>query len=351
MEHAVIMAGGIGTRFWPLSTPENPKQLLKLFRDKSMVELTLDRIEPFIPRDRHWIVTIPAQAKMIRNCVSDFPENNFFLEPVARNTAPCIGLAAVQLISRDPDAIMVVLPADHLINDEAGFHKCLAAAVKAVEEKDAIVTLGIQPTRPETGYGYIQYELDELQPGLHRVVTFAEKPNREMAEKFINTGEFLWNSGIFVWSARRILSEIEEYIPELYAVLEDIKDCIGKPDEQERTMQSYQSIKSISIDYGVMEHARNVLVVRGTFDWSDVGHWDEVWRLRDKDANNNAVDGPVIIKDSSSSYIYSEKNHPTAVIGIEGLVVVSTSKGTLICPRERAQEVRLAAETILKKWG
>lgn len=198
MIYAVVMAGGIGSRFWPVSTPQNPKQLLSFFRNRTMIQLTLDRLKPLLPSAQHRIVTIPDQVSLFQKKLSDFDDNNYIIEPSGKNTAPCIGLSAVNLLIQDEDAILVVLPADHLIQHEEKFLNCLETGIRCVQEKDALVTLGIRPTRPETGYGYIQYERDEVSSNLHRVVTFAEKPNRETAVRFIQTGEFLWNSGIFI---------------------------------------------------------------------------------------------------------------------------------------------------------
>ncbi len=348
MVYAVIMAGGIGTRFWPMSTPERPKQLLRLFRDKPMIELTINRISPLVAWEKIRIVTIPEQVKLMTEAVPRLSGKHFIVEPFARNTAPCIGLAAVELMQEDPDAIMVVLPADHLITEEQEFIKSVQRGISMVQETDAIVTLGIKPNRPETGYGYIQYERDEVQPGLHRVVTFAEKPNLETARRFIATQEFLWNSGIFIWSARRILSEIEEYIPELYAALEDVQTALEQGGDIIRIKRAYQSIKPISIDYGVMENARNVYVAHGDFGWSDVGNWEEAYRMNEHDSSGNVKYGPVIGIDTENSFLYSEDDRPLAVVGLSNVIAVDTAEGTLICPRDRVQEVRQVAEEVFK---
>lgn len=348
MVYGVIMAGGIGTRFWPLSTPEKPKQLLKLFGEQSMIQFTIDRILPIIDKEFIRIVTIEDQVPLFSRHLEELSASNYIVEPFARNTAPCIGLSAVNLLAEDPDAIMVVLPADHLIKDEEAFRQALEQGIKTVEEKDAIVTLGIEPTRPETGYGYIQYERDELEPGLHRVVTFAEKPNRSTAMRFISTGEFLWNSGIFLWSARRIMSEIEEYLPELYAALMEIGSALGKKDAEQRIRQAYKSIKPISIDYGVMEHARHVYVIRGRFDWSDAGSWEEVYRLSESDEDDNVLRGPVITLETKNSYLFSEDERPLAVIGLSDVIVVDTAEGTLVCPRGMVQDVGRVAKEVFR---
>lgn len=351
MVYAVIMAGGKGTRFWPVSTPERPKQLLRLFDERTMIEQTVHRLRPFVPAERQFIVTIDEQVDEFARQVPELERDSFITEPFARNTAPCIGLSAVHLMKRDPEAVMVVLPADHRIDDRDAFLDTLRTAVQFVEEADSIVTIGIKPTRPETGYGYIQYERDEFRPGVHRVVTFAEKPNRETALRFIETGEFLWNSGIFIWSAQRILNELEEHTPELYAALMEISSALDGDNSarEKRVHRAYQSIKPISIDYGVMEKTRNAYVVPGTFGWSDIGSWEEVYQLDNHDSSGNVRQGSVVTIDTRDSYLVTRTSLPVAVIGMEGIIVVHTDEGTLVCPRDRVQDVRLAAELVQKQ--
>ncbi|MFH0882677.1 MAG: mannose-1-phosphate guanylyltransferase [bacterium] len=348
MNYAVIMAGGKGTRFWPISTPERPKQLLSLFDGQTMIEATMKRVESIIPLQNQKIVTIPEQVPLIQQHVKGLDKINFLIEPFAKNTAPCIGLAAVTLMKQDPDAIMVVLPADHRIDDEEQFREVLKRAIATVEQRDAIVTIGIKPTRPETGYGYIQYENEEISKGVHRIVTFAEKPNRDTAIRFLESGEFLWNSGIFVWSAKRIVSEIEDYLPELFAALMEIMAAVGTDEEEGRVRRAYQSIKPISIDYGVMEHTSHSYVVQGSFGWSDVGSWDEIYRISEKNDDQNVLRGQVYTIDTHDSYIISESSVPLAVVGMTGVIVVHTDEGILVCPRNRDQEVREVAEKVLK---
>lgn len=350
MQYAVIMAGGGGTRFWPVSTPRRPKQLLTLYDHKTMIEATLDRITPVIPPERQRVVTIAEQVPLLLDSVDQLKESNFIIEPMAKNTAPCIALAAMTLLADDPDAVMIVLPADHRIEGDKEFEQVLRLGLKVVEERDAIVTIGIEPTRPDTGYGYIQYDPEEFEPGLHRVVTFAEKPNRETAIRFLETNEFLWNSGIFIWSARRILSELEEYQPELFVAIDEIGEALGSDGEKARVDRAYRSIKPISIDHGVMEHTRNAYVVPGNFQWSDVGSWEELYRVSSKDDDGNAVHGPVRLLDTEDSYILTDSSSPVAVIGMSGVIVVNTEDGLLVCPRDRDQDVSEVAKRILKDF-
>lgn len=348
MHYAVIMAGGGGTRFWPVSTPRRPKQLLTLYDHKTMIEATLERVEPVIPLERQRVVTIAEQVPLLLNTVDRLEQAHFIIEPFAKNTAPAIALSAMTLLANDPDAVMVVLPADHRIDGDEEFQEVLKRALHTVEERDALVTIGITPSRPETGYGYIQYDPEALEPGLHRVITFAEKPNLETAIRFLETGEFLWNSGIFVWSARRILAELEEYQPELYAAMDEIGEALGGEKEAELVNRAYRSIKPISIDYGVMEHTRNAYVVPGKFQWSDVGSWGELYRVSTKDESGNAVHGPVRLLDTEDSYILTDSTAPIAVIGMKGVIVVHTEDGLLICPLDRDQDVSEVAKRVLK---
>jgi mannose-1-phosphate guanylyltransferase len=346
--YAVILAGGKGTRFWPLSTPETPKQILRLFDQRTMIEQTIDRFLPIIPKENHRIVITESQLEIFQNEVHDIEESNLVVEPIAKNTAACIGLTAIRILLEDPDAVMVVTPTDHRIDDDIAFKKAIETGIKFVEETDSIVTIGIKPTRPATGYGYIQYETEPFREGLHRIKTFAEKPNKEIAFSFIKSGEFLWNSGIYIWSVQRILSEIEEHLPGLFTALMDIKSSIGSYEEKEKLLNSYQSIKPISIDYGVMEQAGNAYVVPGNFNWSDIGSWEEVYRISQKDINDNFEYGKIISVDSENSYFANDLDLPLAVVGLNNIIVVQTEGGTLICPRDRAEDVGLASEIIFK---
>jgi len=349
MVYALIMAGGKGTRFWPVSTPERPKQLLRFDGQRTMIKRTIDRLKSLIDVQQLRIVTIRTMMEEILRQVPDIKPELFILEPFAKNTSACIGLSALHLLKEDENAIMAVFPADHKIDNDEAFVKALKTGINFVEKNDAIVTIGLEPSRPETEYGYIQYNPDEYDTDLHKVITFAEKPNRETAIRFMETGEFLWNSGIFIWSAKRILSEIEENLPELYAALMEVKDVIGTEEEEEKTNLVYKSIKPISIDYGVMERARDAYVVLGEFSWSDIGGWEEVFRSSEKNDDSNVVNGPVVTLKTNNSIISSQNGTPVAVIGMNNIVVVHTEDGVLVCPRDQLQEVTHAAEMVFHK--
>jgi mannose-1-phosphate guanylyltransferase len=285
--------------------------------------------------------------------VPSVPSQNVLTEPLGRNTAPCIGLAAKWISRFDPDAIMIILPADHIIKDTKEFLHVLQRAAHVAQESEALVTIGIKPTHPETGYGYIQFEdSSEMNPyatdGIYRVKTFAEKPNLETAEKFLKSGDFLWNSGMFIWKANVILREIEKHIPELGEQLAKLEHAIGTETYQATLERVYGVIRGISIDYGVMEKAAKVFVAKGDFGWSDVGSWDEVVRLTPVDGEGNALRGTVIIKDSHRNYI-DAGNKAVATIGIDDTIVVITDDAVLICKKGRSQDVKEVVDYLRRK--
>lgn len=352
MVYAVIMAGGRGTSFWPVSTPEKPQQIHKLFeREESMIFRTVNRLLPTIPLENQRIVTLDSQKEDICLHLGDSHKVTVIGEPYAKNTAPCIGLAAMRLLKEDDDPVMVVLPSDHQVEDEEAFREALEKGIRFVEETSAIVAIGVEPDRPETNYGYIQFERDAFRDDVHRIVAFAEKPNRATAERFLRTKEFLWNTGIYIWPVKRILSEIEEYLPELYAALMEIGNSIGEENEAERIRRAYSSIRPISIDYGVMERTQSAYVVPGDFKWKDVGDWEEMYRSTktEKDDEKNLFIGNVQSRDTTGSLVICEDGADVTVIGLNDVVVVHTSEGTLVCPRERAAEVHEAAEVIFRE--
>ncbi len=348
---AVIMAGGSGTRFWPRSRERMPKQLLSLVNERSMLQNTIDRLGDLVTPEQVLVVSTATQAEAIRQQLSNIPEENIIVEPKGKNTAPCIGLAALYARRRDPDSVMVVLPADHLIEGEEQFRQVLRTGERLARETEALVTIGIKPTYPSTGYGYIQFgELIENQNEVeaYRVKTFAEKPTLEVAKRFLSSGDFLWNSGIFIWKTATILHHIEELLPELYNGLMEIDKALGTPEEAEVVNRVYCQIRSVSIDYGVMEHAKNVIVLKATFSWNDLGTWEEVYKISPKDENGNAITGLVVHKDTKGSLIDSP-HRLIATLGVENLVVVDSGDAILICHRDRAQEVRDIVEILRRK--
>jgi mannose-1-phosphate guanylyltransferase len=349
MLHAVIMAGGIGARFWPASRRQRPKQVIDLFGEGPMIQQTIERIAPLAPPERRWVVTNREQMQVIRNSSPSLAPSQFIFDAMGRNTAPAIGLAAVHLLHTDRDAVMMLFPADHRITDVNVFRTALQNAVTLVEHSDYLATIGIQPDRPETGYGYIQvdYPAGALGENVFRVKTFAEKPNLQTAQIFLESGEFLWNSGIFIWRADTILQQIAEHLPQWYSGLEEIAKVIGTPAEEETTWSVFSALKGISIDYGVMEHAPRVGVVRGTFGWSDVGSWDEVWRIVDHDEHENGRQGRAMFVNAKENLVLS-KDRLIVVQGLDKIVVIDSGDAILICPREDSQQVRDVVEALEK---
>ncbi len=343
---ALIMAGGRGTRFWPKSRKEHPKHFLRMFDEKTLIQSTVDRLSPMLGPDRVFVVSTQDQVAKIKKQLPTLPPENFIVEPRGKNTAPCIGLAALFLERVDPDEVMVVLPADHQIKDLELFQKTLITATKVAAESQNIVTIGIEPHYPSTGYGYIQAqaETDNIDGlSLSKVKAFAEKPNLATAQRFLNSGDFLWNSGIFVWRIDTILAEIEENLPQLYDGLMEIKKAIGTPQEAETINRVYCQIRSVSIDYGVMEYARNVNVLRGQFGWNDLGSWDEVYKLSEKDKDGNVLIGDHMVRNAKGCFI-DAPGKCVALLGVDNLIVVDTGDALLVCPRELAQDVKDVVE-------
>ncbi|MFI5253488.1 MAG: mannose-1-phosphate guanylyltransferase [Bacteroidota bacterium] len=352
--YGVIMAGGVGSRFWPRSREKNPKQLLEIIGKGTMVQNTINRITDLIPTQNIYVVTNKVQKGKLMKQLPRLPEENILVEPIGRNTAPCIGLAALFIRKLNPDAVMVVLPADHVMQNEEEFRRILSLAIEVARTSGNLVTVGIKPDRPETGYGYIQV-IDEntgenpyFERGVYRVKTFAEKPNRQTAVQFLKSGDFFWNSGMFVWRVDAILNEIQRSLPELYEQLSKIDASIDTQ-EFEHTLETvYHMIRGISIDYGVMEKAKNVYVIKGDFGWSDVGSWDEVYRISGKDLDGNTVTGKNYLVDTKNSIIYADDKF-VAAIDVEDLIVIVSDDAVLVCKRGRSQDVKEVVDYLRRK--
>lgn len=337
--YAVIMAGGVGSRFWPRSKKKLPKQLLKIFGENTMIQDTVERISSIVSKENVLIVTNEVQKDGVKEQLPYIPDENILVEPFGRNTAACIGLASIIIQQRDPDAVTFVLPADHIIKDGESFITTLMNAAKFANENPALVTIGIVPTRPETGYGYIQIDEESEKENVFKVLTFAEKPNYATAVNFINSGDFFWNSGMFIWKIDTIMNEIKQHMPDLYEGLQQIKEQIDAPDFLNILSNIYGQLRSISIDYGIMEKSENVFLVKGKFNWSDVGSWEAVYQLSDKDSDGNVKTGTVYTDMVLDSYIYSPEKF-TAVIGLDDIIVINCNDALLICKRDKAQDVK-----------
>ncbi len=341
--YAVIMAGGVGSRFWPRSKKALPKQLLKIFGDTTMIQATVNRIDDLVDRNRIFIITNEIQAPEVRNQLPDIPAENIIIEPFGRNTAAAIGLASIVIRYKDPEAVTIVLPADHIIKEEEIFRNTLHNAAKFAFEKKALVTIGIHPTRPETGYGYIQIDDKKVQDNIYKVLTFAEKPNYATAVRFLESGDFLWNSGMFIWRVDTILEEIRTYMPDLFEGLMEIEKHLNQKEYHDVLVKTYGQMKKISIDYGIMEKSTKVYLTKGFFTWSDVGSWEEVYQLSEKNSDGNAMVGKVFTDKVIDSYIYSPDKF-TAVIGVDNLIIINQDDTLLVCRRDKAQDVKNVVE-------
>lgn len=339
---AVVMAGGKGERFWPKSRAHLPKQLLDFTGQGTMIQQTVERVRKIIPYERVYIVTGREYAEPISKQLPALPEGNILIEPVGKNTAPCIGLASLYIERADPEAVMVVLAADHLIRDKERFLEVVEAGTKLAERDNRVVTIGIKPTHPETGYGYIKYagEHDKVNgKSIYRVEKFTEKPNLETARRFIASGDYLWNSGMFIWKVSTIRTLIKQHMPKLHEGLERIKSALGTSSEQEVLEEEYSKFDKTSIDFGVMEHAKDVFVIPGDFGWDDLGSWPALSRVRGVDKNGNVIIGRQIGIDTKDCIIESPKK-VVATIGLDNLIIVETDDVLMVCSKDRAQDVK-----------
>jgi mannose-1-phosphate guanylyltransferase len=351
MVYAVIMAGGSGTRFWPKSTKSLPKQFLNLFGEGTMIQNTAKRIEPIIPQERIMVVTNQSYVPIVKEQLPKVPADNIVGEPVAKNTAPCVAIAAELLQKKDPDAVMVVLPADHHITDPDRFMDILRTAVAKAESGNHLVTIGITPDRAETGFGYIHGDLansEQLEGNaLNPVQAFTEKPNVKKAEEFLASGEYFWNSGMFVWKASTVLKEIENHLPEMYAELEVASRELYTGMHQASISDFYHACESISIDYGIMERSDSVFVVPGEFGWNDVGSWTAVYELATKNQAGNAIQANYCtVAEAENNLIVSESGKMISLVGVDNIAVVETENAILICNLNTAQGVKQIVEQL-----
>ena len=348
--YAVIMAGGKGTRFWPKSREKMPKHLLDIVSPMTIIQETVERIAPLIPEENILIVTGESHADELMRQVPRIPKENIIIEPLGRNTAPCIGLAALHIKRKSPHDVIVVLPADHLIHDASRFRHLISAAADMAGRGDYLVTIGIRPTSPETGYGYIEKgELITAVNGenIYTVKSVREKPALEQARAFLTKGGFCWNSGMFVWNVDTILNAVERWLPQVQAGLVQMAGTMGTASEKETVRRAYDEFPSISIDYGVMEKADNILLIEGDFGWSDMGSWDALWEVSDKDENGNAANCRDLFVgvDAKNSLIHSPRKL-VALLGVEDLIVVDTEDSLLICKRGSSQDVKKVVEIL-----
>lgn len=338
--YVVIMAGGSGTRFWPYSRDAKPKQFLDVVgTGRSLLQMTFDRFLEITTADKIWIVSNGKYGDLIKEQLPELKNDQVLLEPEKRNTAPCIAYASYKIMKEDPDATLVVSPADHVIFKEKEFQAVINTAIEATAEDEKLLTIGIRPNRPETGYGYIQY-LDDPNQDAKKVKTFTEKPEIDLAVKFLESGDFLWNSGIFIWSVNAIVKAFEKYDEETAGIFADGLSKYFTDEEEKFIGKAYSQCKSNSIDYAIMEKANNVYVVPGDFGWSDLGSWNALHEIKEKDENENVIEANALTYDSKDNYIKARKDKVVVVQGVEGLLVADFDDVLLICKKEDSSKFR-----------
>jgi mannose-1-phosphate guanylyltransferase len=341
------MAGGIGARFWPMSRTSHPKQFIDILgTGETLIQQTYKRFLRICPKENIYIVTNEIYDDLVREQIPDMTQQQVLLEPSRRNTAPCIAYANCCILARDPEARIVVAPSDHIILKEDEFINNIVSALDAATENDWLLTLGIRPSRPDTGYGYIQYNDSKTnvypkEKHIKKVKTFTEKPNLELAETFIKCGDFLWNSGIFIWSLKTIMKAFEDHLPEVDILFKKGKGIYGTPEEKEFINATYTICKSISIDYGIMESARNVYVLAADFGWSDLGTWGSLFENRPKDENGNSVVGRnVMMYDSTNCIVHMPSEKVVVLEGLNDYIVVDSDNVLLVCRKVDEQQIR-----------
>lgn len=355
MLHVVVMSGGSGTRFWPRSRKARPKQLLPLAGPKSMIRETVDRVRPWISDAQTWVVTNQLQFSATAEELPEVIRDQFLIEPQGRNTAPCIGLAAMALTERDPEAVMLVMPADHVIGPKDKFQQAVEDALRTIEsDPDRLVLFGVPPTYPSTGFGYIERgdAAANAPAGVYQVASFREKPEQSVAEEYIASGSFYWNCGIFVWRADRILSALKEFEPGLHDRLEKLRPAFGTDRWHNQLQIEFPLMKSISIDYAVLEPAateeggQNVCVIEAPFEWDDLGAWQSLPRRFEQDENGNTVQGEYCDVNSHNCIISSEGEHLIATIGVEDLIIVHTEDATLVARKDDENAIKELIEKL-----
>jgi len=343
--YCVIMAGGIGSRFWPMSRTSHPKQFIDILgTGETLIQQTFRRFEKVVPLENIYIITNEKYAALVKEQLPSVNNAQIISEPSRRNTAPCIAYASYKIFEKDPDANIVVAPSDHIIQNEDSFVDIISSALIAASKNSWLLTLGIKPSRPDTGYGYIQFKENDTYPDdlrIKKVKTFTEKPVLEMAKQFMESGDFLWNSGIFIWSAKSILKAFELYLPEIKESFDKGKGIYNTDNETEFIQQVYTTCKSISIDYGVMEKADNVYVLSSDFGWSDLGTWGSLYENRQKNDDGNAIVGKdVIMYDSHNCIVNMPENKLVVLQGLQDYIVVESQNILLVCRKDDEQQIR-----------
>lgn len=343
---ALIMAGGRGERFWPKSRQSLPKQFLSLTDDgKTMIQLTVERILPLVELKDIFIATNHDYKHLVKEQLPDLPESNIICEPVGRNTAPCVGLGAIHIAKKYEDAVMFVLPSDHLIKYNSIFLKTLSDAADVAMQGDNLVTIGITPDVPETGYGYIKFQPDNMLGRAYAVERFVEKPDRETAKEYLETERYLWNSGMFIWKVSTILDNFKNYLPDIFHRFETISGALETPDEVQVLEREFSAMESISVDYGIMEKTKNIYILSGSFGWDDVGSWLAVGRIKKSNEFGNVIGGNVVTVDTKNSIIQGG-DKLIAMVGLQDVIVVDTEDALLICNKDSAGDIKKVLENL-----
>lgn len=351
--YVVIMAGGIGSRFWPVSRTDYPKQFLDILgTGETLIQQTYKRFEKLVPEENIYVVTSTDYVDIVEKQLPLLQRENILAEPDRKNTAPCIAYASFRIWQKDQNASIIIAPSDHLILDQGEFEAVCTKALQFIQKHDALVTIGVTPSYPNTGYGYIQFNKEAVQPSVHKVQAFTEKPDAQLAARFIASGEYLWNSGIFVWKAKTIINSIERYLCDLHQLFKEKQSWLGTSFEKLLIADIYSRCENISIDFGVMEKADNVFVVPASFRWSDLGTWNSAWENMGKDERNNAVAGNgVVVIDTTQCVIHAADEKLVVLQGLENYIVVDTADVLLICQKEKEQEIKNYVSRVKKIKG
>ena len=351
--YVAIMAGGIGSRFWPMSRTGYPKQFLDILNTgKTLIQSTFDRFAHFIPTENIYVVTTENYRSIVAEQLPQIPAQNILCEPSRKNTAPCIAYISYKLAALNPDANLICAPADHLITDEVSFEEICKNALTFTANIKALLTLGIKPTNPNTGYGYIQFEPRAVSDNVYKVKTFTEKPDRDLAKTFVASGDFLWNAGIFVWQIKNIIRAFEQFLPEIHELFETERSLLNTDKETDAIERIYPQCVNISIDYGIMEKADNVYVIPASFGWSDLGTWASAYDTLEKDYLDNAVAGDnVMIIDATKNMVHADNKKLVVLQGMEDFIIVDTKDVLLICKKENEQEIKEYVAEVKRNKG
>lgn len=352
-QYVAIMAGGIGSRFWPMSRTNFPKQFLDILNTgRTLIQATYDRFAHFIPTENIFVVTAEEYVDIVKEQLPELKHDNILAEPYRKNTAPCVAYISYKLLALDPEATLICAPADHLILDNIGFNKVCIEAQGFVKEHNALVTLGIKPTHPNTGYGYIQYEMQAVSHNVYKVKTFTEKPNLELAKTFLQSGDFLWNAGIFVWMVKNLVHAFEQHLPEMHEMFFLEKENLTGTEEKNALERIYPQCTNISIDYGIMEKASNVYVIPSSFGWSDLGTWASAYDNLKKDHLANAIASQqVMVIDSARCMVHAPEDKLLVLQGLDDFIIVDTEDVLLICKKDKEQEIKEYVAEVKRNKG